>query len=231
MQNLRIVIVEDEMIIAMDMQEMLQDVGYTVCGIASTYEEALSMTKTAQPDLFLLDIGIRGTKNGIGLAHTLHQLGLPFIFTTSRTESSYIESAKSTKPYGYLLKPFSKLDLYANIEMALGHVQNTKVQSLYLPMGRNKHHVSLNDLLFIKANGNYVELQIGERRVALRKNLKEFEAKLPIGHPFIRVHKSYLVNRNHISSFNQLELSLLGGTKVPIGRTYFTEIKSNMMIV
>ncbi|HWV75441.1 MAG TPA: LytTR family transcriptional regulator DNA-binding domain-containing protein [Pseudosphingobacterium sp.] len=231
MQNLRIVIVEDEMVIAMDIQEMLQEVGYTVCGIATSYEEALSVMKTAHPDLFLLDIGIRGTKNGIGLAHTLQQLGLPFIFTTSRTESSYIESAKSTKPYGYLLKPFNKLDLYTSIEMAIGHLQSNKVQSLYLPMGRNKHHVALNDLFLIKANGNYVELKIGERRVALRKNLKEFEAKLPTGHPFIRVHKSYLVNRNHISSFNQLEINLLDGTKVPIGRTYFTEIKSNMMIV
>ncbi|WP_354004789.1 LytTR family DNA-binding domain-containing protein [Olivibacter sp. 47] len=76
-----------------------------------------------------------------------------------------------------------------------------------------------------------MELQIGTRRVALRKNLKEFEAKLPAGHPFLRVHKSYLVNRSHIHSFNQLELKLKDGTGIPIGRTYFADIKSNLLIV
>lgn len=231
MQNLRILIVEDEMIIALDMQEMLEEVGYTVCGIAADYEEALSLVKEKTPDLLLLDIGIRSVRSGIDVARVLRIKGIPFIFTTSHVEPSTIENAKDTRPYGYLIKPFTKIDLYAAIEIAMSHFQKTDEPSLFLPMGRNKHHVSLKDLVFIKANGNYVELQIGERRVALRKNLKEFEAKLPLGHPFLRVHKSYLVNRAHIHSFNQLELRLKDGTGIPIGRTYFADIKSNLLIV
>ncbi|WP_134090032.1 LytTR family DNA-binding domain-containing protein [Olivibacter sp. XZL3] len=231
MQNLRILIVEDELIIAMDTQAMLEEIGYTVCGIASSYEEAVCAIREKRPDLLLLDIGLRNSRTGIDIAKVARAKEIPFIFTTSYADPAMIEQAKETRPYGYLIKPCTKIDLYAAIEMAISHFQKEEEPGLFLPMGRNKHRVSLKDLVFIKANGNYVELKIGDRRVALRKNLKEFEAKLPLGHPFMRVHKSYLVNRDHIQSFNQLELLLLDGTHLPIGRTFFPDLKASMLIV
>jgi len=231
MQTLRIVIIEDEFIIAIDLKEMLEELGYTVCAIADSYEAGMQLAKKERPDLFLIDISINGKKNGIDLATELHKMQVPVIFISSHTEGIYIEAAKQTKPYGYLIKPFSKQDLFVTIEMAEGHIKNRSTNNLFLPMGKYKHSVALHDLQLVKANGNYVELKIGEKRVALRKNLKEFEAKLPDKHPFIRVHKSYLVNRHHINSFNQLELTLKDGSKVPIGRTYFNDIKASLVLV
>ncbi|GAA4785453.1 hypothetical protein GCM10023231_11690 [Olivibacter ginsenosidimutans] len=226
MQPLRIAIVEDEMIIASDMQDMLLELGYQICGIAATHAEALILAKQEKPDLFLLDITLKGKLDGLQLAQALRQQNLAFIFVTSHSDYTTIGKAKETQPYGYLIKPFSKQDLYATIEMAQGHLrQKPASNSLFVPLGKGKQKVSLKDIQFVKANGNYVEIKMELKRIALRKNLKEFEGKLPAKHHFIRIHKSYLVNRQHIVSYNQFEVTLKDQTKIPIGRTYYMEIK------
>lgn len=225
---IHIAIVEDEMIIASDMEDMLLELGYTVSGIATSYAEGLELTQQETlPDLFLLDITLNGFKNGIDLAYELQRLRIPHIFITSHEDHTMISRAKETLPYGYLIKPFTKQDLYAAIEMAVSHLHQTrKPNSMFLPFGRGKQKIGLTDILFIKASGNYVEIRTKTQRIALRKNLKEFEAKLPANHPFIRVHKSYLVNMHQIVSFNQMEIKLNDETQIPIGRTFLPEVKS-----
>lgn len=226
MKTLRIAIVEDEMIIAGDMQDMLEELGYQVCAIAGSYEEAMRVVQTEKPDLLLLDIILKGNKNGIALAHNLNQQNIPFIFITSYEDRKSIDNAKETHPYGYLIKPFTKQDLYATIEMALNHLtQRTPTSSVFMPLGKGKQKVSLKEIQFVKANGNYVEIKLENRRIVLRKNLKEFQGKLPDKHPFIRVHKSYLVNRQQIISYNQTEIILKDKSKIPIGRTYYADVK------
>lgn len=226
MQHLRIAIVEDEMIIAGDIYDFILEFGYEPCEIASSYEEAIKIATEQKPDLFLLDITLKDSKSGIDIANTLQELRIPFIFITSHADSNYITAAKETRPYGYLIKPFTKQDLFAAIEMAASHVKHHPLtSSLFIPMGKGKQRVALKEIIFVKANGNYVELQIQTRRIALRKNLKEFEAKLPLSHTFVRVHKSYLVNRKHIVSYNQMELNLSDQTKIPIGRTFYNDLR------
>jgi len=227
MKHLRIAIVEDEMIIAGDIYDQLLELGYETCEIASSYEEAMLIAQQEKPDLFLLDITIKGNKNGIDIAQTLQELKIPFIFITSHSDVRNITVAKETRPYGYLIKPFTKQDLFATIEMAESHLAHKPTStSLFVPMGKGKQKVALKDIQYVKANGNYVEIKMELKRFALRKNLKEFETKLPLTHPFLRVHKSFLVNRKHIVSYSQVELILKDGTKIPIGRTYFIEIKN-----
>jgi len=226
MLHARLAIVEDEMIIASDICDMLQEFGYAVCEIATSYDEAVTLAKNEHPDLFILDINLHEEKTGIDLAMVLQSMSIPFIFVTSHADKQSIDFAKRTRPLGYLIKPFTQDDLYACIEVALGHQIGRPANNLFLPMGKNKKRVGMQEIYYVQANGNYVELKIGNQRVALRKNLKEFESKLPAGHPFVRVHKSFLVNRFHISSYAQIELKLTDGSHIPIGRTYLTEIKN-----
>lgn len=226
-RKLRLAIVEDEMIIAADMQDILQELGYDVCEITSSYQDALLLAKEQQPDLFLLDINLKSDKNGIDIARSLQGLKIPFVFVTSHADNSLITAAKETRPFGYLIKPFTKQDLFATIEMAMGHISYAPPpNNLFVPTGKGKQQVALKDIQYVKANGNYVEIKMENRRIVLRKNLKEFESKLPHAHPFLRVHKSFLVNKKHIIAYNQLELVLKDDTKIPIGRTYFTELRN-----
>ncbi|WP_257670303.1 response regulator [Parapedobacter tibetensis] len=117
----RIYIVEDQMIITLDLQHMLEDLGYEVCGISPSYHETLNNIEVVKPDLILLDIFLQGDKTGIDLAHVLNQnYHIPFIFLTSHTDDQTVKIAKETQPRGYLVKPFKLNELYAAIEMAFG---------------------------------------------------------------------------------------------------------------
>ncbi len=120
-----IYIVEDQMIITLDLRHMLEDLGYKVSGIAASYREALANITLVKPDLILLDILLQGDETGIDLAHALNRsCHIPFIFLTSHADQYTVNTAKATRPLGYLVKPFKADDLYTTIEMAFGRIQH-----------------------------------------------------------------------------------------------------------
>ena len=120
MSNFKILVVEDEVLIAIDIQETLQDLGYDVCQVCYHSEDAIKALQRHQPDLVLLDISIPGNEDGIALAHKINEhYEIPFIYLTSHADLATIERAKHTKPYGYIVKPFKDKDLISSIEIAL----------------------------------------------------------------------------------------------------------------
>jgi DNA-binding NtrC family response regulator len=115
-----ILIVEDELIVAVDVESMLQRLGYRVVGIATTSEEACRTAAASKPDLVLMDIRIDGPIDGIETARQIRQLrDVPIVFLTAYTDRETLDRAKEIGPYGYLVKPFAERDLQATIEMAL----------------------------------------------------------------------------------------------------------------
>ena len=120
MNGQNIMVVEDEWIVSDQICRYLKDFGYTVCGTASTGEEAIEKVKMKRPDLVLMDIVLKGKIDGIEAAQQItSQFDIPVIYLTAHTDHGYIERAKQTRPFGYLLKPFVKNELHTNIEMAL----------------------------------------------------------------------------------------------------------------
>jgi CheY-like chemotaxis protein len=116
----RILVVEDEAIVAADIQDRLESLGYTVAGWATTGAEALDLARTSNPDLILMDIMLKGPMNGIQAAHLVRiELSLPVIFLTANSDEAVLEQAKISEPFAYLLKPFEERQLRTNIEMAL----------------------------------------------------------------------------------------------------------------
>ena len=113
-------IVEDEGIVASDLSETLQTLGYSVAGIAKSGENALEKIQIAKPDLVLMDIHLAGTMDGIDTAAKIHSLYMiPVIFLTAYADKALLERAKLTEPYGYILKPYEERGLQSTIEMAL----------------------------------------------------------------------------------------------------------------
>jgi len=112
----RILIVEDELIIAEDMSNMLSNMGYTIVGIAMDFEEAITLLNEDKPDLILLDVNLGGKKDGINLAEEINlTYNIPFIFTTSYSDTATLERAKKTNPVNYLVKPFKSEQLFTAI--------------------------------------------------------------------------------------------------------------------
>ncbi len=120
MSDFTILVVEDEVFIAEDIRATLLKLGYEVCGVAYDSEKALQMIYQQRPDLVLLDITIRGLKDGIEVAETINKIhGIPFIFLTSHSDSITLDRAKATRPCGYIVKPFKDRDLISSIEVGL----------------------------------------------------------------------------------------------------------------
>jgi len=116
----KILVVDDEAIITMQLEERLSAMGYTVAGMAASGEEAVEKAQRIRPDLILMDIVMPGKMNGIEAAKIVaSDLNIPVVFVTSYADDAIIEKAKSVRPYGYIVKPFNELEIKAAIEVAL----------------------------------------------------------------------------------------------------------------
>lgn len=127
----KILIVEDEPIIAEDLAVIVQKEGYQVVGIANDGITAMDMLHSQQPDIVLLDIALDSKLSGFDVAKVINdKYQIPFIFITSFSDKHTLEKAKDVYPHGYIVKPFKKRDILANIEIAL-HRNLKKPQSIY----------------------------------------------------------------------------------------------------
>jgi CheY-like chemotaxis protein len=116
----KIMIVEDERIIARDLTQLLIDEGYEIQPIEDTAENALTMIKDAKPDLVIIDIQLLGKMDGIILSEKINQIGnIPVIFVTAYTEKKVIDRAMKTKPQAYIMKPILDQDLLVAVKDAL----------------------------------------------------------------------------------------------------------------
>ncbi len=115
----RILIAEDEAIVAMDLRLHLQALGYEPVGTAANTAEALALAERTHPDLALMDVSLEDGEDGIAAAGRLQALGVPVVFLTAYADEATLERAKRSRPYGYLVKPFEERALHSTIEMAL----------------------------------------------------------------------------------------------------------------
>jgi len=120
MEKPRILIVEDEGLVARDLESMVRNLGYRVVGICSTGEEALLLIKTRRPDLIIMDIVLQGKMDGIKAADEIRRhYNLPIIFLTAHTDEATFQRAKMTNPLAFIHKPIEQKELMTVIEMAL----------------------------------------------------------------------------------------------------------------
>jgi diguanylate cyclase (GGDEF)-like protein/PAS domain S-box-containing protein len=127
--NGKILIVEDEAIIALIIEKLLLSLGHEVCGTTASGEEALTQAEALKPDLVLMDIRLAGEMDGIQTAALLReQTGIPVVYLTAHADEETLERAKLTDPYGFLLKPFQKSDLRIGVDMAL-HRRATELRA------------------------------------------------------------------------------------------------------
>ena len=120
MAKIQILIVEDDGIIAKDIQNTLEGLGYAVAAITSNAEGAIEKAAETQPDLVLMDIMLEGDMDGVEAAEQIRdRFGIPVVYLTAHADEKTLHRAKTTGPYGYILKPFNEMELHTNIEIAL----------------------------------------------------------------------------------------------------------------
>jgi two-component system response regulator LytT len=242
MSKIKILIIEDELIIAENMKEMLHELDYEVIGIASDTEEAYKILREKIPDIALIDIKLQHGEDGIELANSIkEEHDIPVVFISSFSDKETIERAKFVKPGGYIVKPFEKSDLYSSIEIALFNYSEMTFSdkkekdkgaiikdSIFIRKDYMLIKIKFDELQWIKSDGNYLELYCLENKHLIRSTIKEFIKKLP-GSMFIQIHKSYCINVNHISKIDHSSV-WINKIQLPIGRSYVDSIKSLLNI-
>lgn len=246
-QPIKILIVEDNVIIADDMQSMLEEIGYEIVDNVIVYEQAVEVLKNKEVDLVLIDIILASDKTGIDLGqHIRDNYNVPFIFVTSNSDRATVENAKTVKPNGYLVKPFEQQDLYTSIEIALsnfdystdasgspvvpageGVVGNSVLKdSIFVKKQHLYYRIQFDDIQFIKADNVYLEVNTADKKFLVRSPLKDYLEKLP-KNKFYRAHKSYIVNVDHIDAINSKDI-MINNTLIPISKDFKEFIISAM---
>jgi diguanylate cyclase (GGDEF)-like protein/PAS domain S-box-containing protein len=158
MPRARILIVEDEQIVALDIQGTLESCGYTIVGQTHRGDEAIKKAAELHPDLIIMDIGLKGEMDGIEAAKQIRsRFDLPVIFLTAFANLPTIERARKAEPYGYIIKPFEERDLVINIEMALyKHGMERKLSESENKFHNVVEHAS-DGIILNDSHGNIIE--------------------------------------------------------------------------
>lgn len=173
----KIMVVEDEWIVADQLCRDLKDLGYTVCSVASTGYEALRKVEEDSPDLILMDIVLKGRMDGIETASRINsQFNIPMLYLTAYTNQEYIERAKETTPFGYLVKPYNQKELHANIEMAI-HKHRADKEIANVEMAIYKHRAD-------KETKDYLD----RKTVCYLETIKAFSGASELRGPYAEGH-------------------------------------------
>lgn len=244
--RVKIMIVEDESIVAMDLAAGLEHDGYHVTGIADNYEEAIQVFNSQQPDIVLMDIHIHGDKDGVDTAAALMQIRqVPLIYLTAFTDAATIERVKHTHPSAFLTKPYNLENVRIAIDLAIHHFAETKpvapgARVLPLTETADKRNdkeqilqlqefifikqqyrfvkFRLADLIYVEADNNYVNLHTSQQKFTLRLSLTDLLERLRFNR-LVRIHRSFAVNIDMIISFDD-QFIRTSNHELPIGRNY-----------
>lgn len=241
MSKLKIGIVEDELIIARSITNVLAELHYEFTEAATNFTEAIEMIGTEKPDLLLIDIILSGRKDGIDLAaHVNEHYHLPIIFLTANSDVATIERAKQVKPHAYLVKPFHKDELFAAIEIAFNNFSTRQNQvqpsattiinnAMFIRDGHAFCKVLFTDIVFIESEENYVKLHTTtNKKIFVRSTFNDFLHQLPAG-LFFKTSRSHAVQVSLIDKIEPAEVCI-GSKKIPLSKSHREELYRHLGI-
>ena len=214
---IKILVVEDEMIIAAKISMHLTNLGYEVTGILPRGEEALVSVEENRPDIVLMDIRLKGDLNGIDTAIRMQKnAGIPVIFLTANADEATFNKAKAAKPYAFISKPYKQVDLQRAIELTISHLATDENKlpavdngiddqsfilsdRIFVRQREKMIKIIVADILYIEADRNYCRIFTKTNEYLLCITLKTIEEKLN-NRIFLRVHRSYIINLSHIDA-------------------------------
>lgn len=245
-EQIKVLIVEDEVIVAQDIALKLTKMGYVVIAVVSDANTALGILQSPNAiDIILLDISLRGDMTGIDLAHVINKtVKKPFIFLTSHTDTDIVRSAGDANPHAYILKPFNAQQINVSIELAIAsYTQQCSTQDMphvtqkqeaqmsvndYLFLKKDTHFekVAIVDILFFEADSNYTHIQTADQRFIYSVVLKKIEELVP-HNLFKRIHRSFIVNIHAITGFEGNTLHVQHH-RIPVSKSFQEQLFKNL---
>lgn len=231
---IKILVVEDEMIIGAKISMQLTSLGYEVTGILPRGEEAILHVQQNKPDIILLDINLKGKIDGIETARQIQlQNDIPIIYLTANSDEATFNRAKPTKPAAFISKPFKQLDLQRAIELAISRMAEQENGSqlpenpgdtgqpfilrdrIFVRHKEKMVKIILADILYMEADRNYSRIFTTTKEYVLSITLKTIEERLPVK-LFQRIHRSYIINIMHVDEVAESH-AIIAQKPIPLG--------------
>lgn len=236
MSSTRILIVEDDMIIAANISLQLTNLGYEVTGIETKGEEAIHHALETKPDIILMDIQLKGKATGIDVAHEIHKfLDIPLIFLTANQDDATFQKAKETHPFAFISKPFTKQNLERTIAIVEERIKekpvvissmetssDTNEDRIFIRNQNKLIKVMLDDILWVEAERNYCKIITSQQTYTIVSPLNKLCEKMDQKR-FIRIHRSFMVNFSKLEAVADSHVELKGKL-IPIGKQYKDEL-------
>lgn len=240
---MKVLIIEDDLVVAQNMKEIIEGLGSNYVLIAKNDEEAFDAVKKVKPELFLADISLDNSKlDGISIMQKIVESNqAPLIFTSALSDQNTRNRAKLTKPVAYLVKPFSARQLEVAIDFAF-HNQHDKHPDTFIEIdhqplimetdyvyvkGKNEYiKIVKSDIMYLKSDSSYTDIVTKTEKLRHYVHLKEIVARLKVPY-IIRTHNSYAVNTRLIQRYDNETLYIYGHNElhsVPLGITYKAEV-------
>ena len=236
-KKVKVLVLEDEYINLDLLQDYLEAAGYEISGCVMKADKAIEVLDRFDTDIAILDINIKGDKDGIWVAEQIRaHYHIPFIFLTAYSDPKTVKRAAAVKPFGYLVKPFSQADIYTSIEIALSNYEKED-KELDLPkeIVTDNKQLTMEDFIFIKEDfihkkvliseihyiqsfKNYIEISLSDSKITLRSTLQKIMKILPSKY-FVHTHRSFVVNIHFVESI-AAEYAITKNQKIPISKTY-----------
>lgn len=250
MAAIKILVAEDNPVHAAKMEMLLDEMGYSLLGVASNAGEFLRLFRATEPDLIILDIELKDGGDGIAIASQVEKIKpTPTIFATSFEDKDTINRALQTDPYAYLIKPVERPSLQAAIELAIFKFGRAKDQKT-MPFAHEwSEDLILKDCFFVKAGSKLIKvphteilwIAVGEERYCdivttnrtypVRTSMNQLESKLN-PNMFVRVHRSHIVNIQQVDGIDESDMVIEVKSKnVPLGAAYKTDLVQRLRLL
>lgn len=241
MSPLSILIVEDNLSFALELEMLVEELHYQVLGRADNSAEAFDLIFSKSPDLILMDIDIKGNLSGLEIGEKVAHLNIPILYITGLVDQSYQQAMKQQGTIGYLVKPVEKITLRTAINLAVEKVfvlQKAGELSVTTEnfIGRDYlffkkkgayHKVPFLEIAFVKSNDNYCEIHttkmdVFTARIPISKMLEMLPAR-----SFFRTHRQFIIQTNLIEQINfQDNILIVNKKEIPVSRENRKELEA-----
>jgi len=227
MEKIQILIVDDEILIAEDLKDILTGFGYKEISMAHNKADAMEMLSKLKVDVALLDIRMEKELDGLELGEYINKsYQIPFIYITAHSDMAMIREIVKTKPVAYITKPFKKSDLFASINLAIDQINQRKKTSLHVKDGYETIIIPFNEILYIETEGNYLNIFCQSKKIVSRQSLESLMEELDED-IFFRIHRSYIINVSKTNKYSKKEVEMNGVT-LPVSRNVIEEFEARM---
>lgn len=217
MEKLKILIVDDEVLIAEDLKDIIKSFGCKNIFLAHSKTDAIESLENHKPNLALLDIRMEKELDGLELGDYINlNYKIPFIYITAHSDMAMIKEIIKTKPIAYITKPFKKTDLFAGLNMANSKIRESENKVLQIKDGYNTIIIPFDMILYIEGEGNYINIFYGTKKIVSRQSMDSVIEELD-PEQFFKIHRSYIININKTTKYSKKEV-VINNVALPVSR-------------